>query len=185
VFTLPARRQALTRALLAAATTTLVMTVPAAPASAKLYKSYITDAEGDVDDAGSDIVETRIAYNRKTGAISVKLTTSEAIDETDSSSFFSVVVSNLAHGKCTKAVFVVIVPFDHLDTPLAATVKGDTHGKFRRGTGSSDDNVYNFRVKHHSLGGFTPGCSYAATGTVPDGGDGVPVDETTYNNGFS
>lgn len=156
------------------------------PAAAKTFQASITDPAGDADDGSQDIVSTRVAYNRRTGAISVTLTTSEPIDPSDHDAGFAVALSNLEGGKCKKAVLVIAGVFSTPKFVIGQTVSGGVMGKVRLGKGELDDTTFSMRVRHRSLAGKTVGCAVAAVTTVETDENVRPtiLDQTKGDDGF-
>lgn len=154
------------------------------PAAAKTFKAYITDEEGDAPDGSQDIVNTRVAYNRKTGAISVSLTTKDPIDPEGHDALFAVAFSNLSGGKCKAGVMMVGGYLSSPERVVGFAYRGNTKERF--GKGVIDENKFTFRVRHRSLSGKTVGCVIAGM-AGPDADLADPssfLDITKGNDGF-
>lgn len=166
------------------AATAVLALVPGA-ASAKTFSAHWTDPSGDAKSA-VDIVSARIAYNRKTGALSGAVTVSGSID-TSSNATVAIGLSDLVNGKCYKPLLMAGAVFSHPDVSFGdrLTATGGVVGKIHFGTASQTDNAMSFRVKDKSLSGKTVGCAVALVMNIPtDGSKPTILDETDANNGF-
>ena len=153
-----------------------------APAVAKTFTSRITDRSGDAPTGAVDITKARVAVNRKTGALSVTLTTKDAIDAAANDALFQVLLSDLKDGKCQKATVIITALFSAPGVVEARTVKAGKIGKPRMGRGSIDGDTFSLRVKLSAFSGRTPGCAYAVL--LSAGEDQTPLDETEGDDGF-
>ncbi|MDQ8047165.1 MAG: hypothetical protein AAGC46_14160 [Solirubrobacteraceae bacterium] len=169
----------------------LLLTIGAAlalpsSASAKVFVSHFTDQTGDGRTAGTDITNVRVAYNRKSGALSATLTVDGTIDTT-ANQVFVVFLSDLVGGKCQQATTMIGGVFSHPDEAVAQRMRnGKGIGKQYVGDASlDDDNTFTVKVKSRALAGLTPGCAFAAIATSKVSGDLDKVyDQTKSNNGF-
>lgn len=147
-------------ALLLAAT---ALVAPSA-AQAKTFKVGIDDVAGDGTSGDSrDMVGARVAYNRKTGAISMTVRMNAEIELDDRPTIVTAVLSDYRNGRCERAVLQIAgTPSDPTAT-MASTIKPNgKEGKARDGGGNIDGDVFNLRVRHRSLAGKTVGCVYIA-----------------------
>ncbi|MDO9354720.1 MAG: hypothetical protein Q7T55_13565 [Solirubrobacteraceae bacterium] len=152
-------------------------------ASAKTFVANVSDASGDADKSTTDIVKARIAYNRKTGAVSVSVAMKSKIDATNDDAIVSVVFSDLKNGKCQKATMIVSAILSLPGGAVATTMKKGKRGTDHGGSSSVDGQRLNMRVKAKALSGRTPGCTYVVLFRNDEGR--ATLDETKGNDGFS
>lgn len=133
-------------------------------AHAKTFKVGIDDIAGDGKSSDSrDMVGARVAYNRKSGAISMTVRMNADYELESRRTLISASISNLVNGRCQRAVLDIAAGTDDPATPVAATVAANGKlGKYRYGSGNIDGDVFNIRVRHRSLSGRTVGCVYVA-----------------------
>ncbi len=145
-------------ALLLAAT---ALVTPSA-AQAKTFKVGIDDVAGDGTSGDSrDMVGARVAYNRKTGAISMTVRMNAEIALDDRPTVVTAGISNVVNGKCGRLVMQIVGTTE--DPTATAGMLVDAKGKpgkIRLGKGNVDGDVFNLRARHRSLAGKTPGCVF-------------------------
>ncbi len=183
--TLHLSRPALLRGAALTLATSLALVAPQA-ASAKTFVARMKDKSGDAKNESTDITKVRVAYNRKSGAISITLTTKGDIDASNDDGIVRIVFSDLKNGKCQKATMVATAVLSVPGVAIASTFKNGTEGKVRYGTSQIESNELSMRIKHKSFSGKTPGCTYAAIVTNADKAEDVDlIDETNGNDGFA
>ncbi|MBO9532834.1 MAG: hypothetical protein J7513_07670 [Solirubrobacteraceae bacterium] len=178
------RRGRLRGALLAAALGTVSLAGLPTAASAKTFVASFEDRTGDGKPDARDVVEGRIAYNRKSGALSATVRmNADILDEEDDAIVF-VIVSDLRNGKCYRAIFTIGTVISDPSVPVAW--KGGLDAakpKQKYGSGSIEGDTIKMRVKAKSHGGQTPGCT--AIVVVSRGDSPKIIDETPIENGFA
>jgi len=170
----------------------------ATQASATTFTARITDPAGDAREATPDIVAARIAYNRRTGALSFSVTMADAIDVKATPAFVAIGFGGLKHGHCsddwTVAAWMELLP-PH-DPPKASSGEFELIGAslFRgtngqasaaaRGKQVIDGDTISMRARSRKLGGLHPGCALVGIVTTLEG-DNDGNDVTKGNAGFS
>lgn len=153
-----------------------------AGAQAKTFNARFSDPEGDAKPAARDITAGRVAYNRKTGALSATITAAADFAEEREDAIVVVVVSDLVNGRCRRIRMSMGVALSDPGVPVA--FKGETTtGKRFLGRGSLEGDTLKMRVKAKSLSGQTPGCTAVYIGTTDD--ESVIIDQTPIDNGFA
>lgn len=159
----------------------VVGTLPA-QAEAKTFKARFSDPEGDAKPAARDITAGRVAYNRKTGALSASVTVAADFAEERDDAIVVLVVSDLVKGRCRAVRITMGVALSDPAVPVAW--RGEAgQGKQRLGAGSLEGNVLNMRVKAKSLAGLTPGCT--AFFIAENSDQQRLIDDTPIENGFA
>lgn len=176
------RRFALPSAVVLASVAALAL--PGA-ASAKTFVSHVPDPTGDAKASSHDIKSVRVAYNRRSGALSVSLTVAGSIDQNSDDGVF-VYLSDLVNGKCQKPVMLIGGVFSHGNGAVAQRMNGTgVIGNQYDGTGSVDGDTFSLRVKNRALAGTTVGCTGALIASAPPKGEKPTIfDKTTGNDGF-
>lgn len=163
-------------AVLAAA---LLAAVPAG-ADAKTFKARFSDPKGDAKPAARDITAGRVAYNRKTGALSASVTVAEDFAEERDDAVVVLVVSDLVKGRCRAVRLTMGVALSDPAVPIAWKGEKST-GNDKLGAGSIEGNTLNMRVKAKAFSGLTPGCT--AFFIVDESQE--LIDDTPIENGFA
>lgn len=152
--------------LCAGAALLLTATALAAPsaAQAKTFKVGIDDVAGDGKSGDSrDMVGARVAYNRKTGAISMTVRMNAEIALDDRPTIVTALLSDYVNGRCQRGVLQIVGTTADPTASAAFTLKPNgKEGKLRDGGGNVDGDVFNLRVRHRSFSGKTVGCVYIA-----------------------
>lgn len=149
-------------------------------AEAKVFVSPFTDAKGDAP-AARDITKVRVAYNRKTGALSATVTVAKDYADREDVSAVFVGVSDLVNGRCRQGKLTLMASTADPAVPFAWVGNYDER-KVKAGTGFIDGTTLKMRVKAKQFSGLTPGCAIAGILTTDD--DPTPLDLTDENNGF-
>ena len=149
-------------------------------AHAKTFIAPITDPAGDSTVDARDIISGRIAYNRKSGAMSATVQVAADFADEHDDAFVYAVISDLVGGRCRKPVLTI---GGQLSDPSAAMAAREDQGPIYRGRGSLDGTTYKMRVKAKRLSGVTPGC---AAIVIVGGGEQDPqiYDTTAEDSGF-
>jgi hypothetical protein len=151
--------------------------VPAA-ASAKAVTAKVTDDPGDAPASAVDIITTRVAYNRTKGAVSITLTTQEAIDPVAQDAALSVVFlaqKGKKTGQCGNALLSVAGQFSKPAEGIAVTVNGSKLGKPRPAKGVVAGSTFTLTAKNSAFKKLNVGCAYVSLDTAD--ADGTPLDE--------
>jgi hypothetical protein len=169
-------------ALMAGALALATLAATPGPAAAKTFVASFKDSTGDSTSDARDIVSARVAYNRRSGALSASVKMNAALGDVREDAVVIVLVSDLVNGKCRKVRMTMGATLSDPSVPIAWP--GSTHGKRQwNGTGSIDGDTISMRVKAKGLSGHTPGCTAIFVTSVGD----VPtlLDDTPDNNGFA
>lgn len=151
-------------------------------AEAKTFNARFSDPEGDARPAARDIIAGRVAYNRKSGALSATVTAAADFAEERADAIVVVIVSDLVKGRCRKVRMTMGVPLSDPGVPVAW--KGETTtGKRYLGAGSLEGDTLKMRVKAKALSGLTPGCT--AFFIVSNDESQTLLDDTPIENGFA
>lgn len=176
-----ANRTSVRGAVVGAALAGTLLAMPGA-AQAKTFNARFDDPSGDSTSDARDIVSGRVAYNRKTGALSATVEVGADFADESQDAVVVVMVSDLVNGKCRKGVLSMGGLLSDPSVPVAW--KGATgSGKQHLGSGTLDGSVYSMRVKAKGLAGLTPGCTMIAI-TQRDKPYSL-LDQTAENNGFA
>jgi hypothetical protein len=151
-------------------------------AQAKTFNARFSDPEGDAKPAARDITAGRVAYNRKSGALSATVQVAADYAESREDAIVVVIVSDLVRGRCRAVRMTLGVALSDPAVPMAW--KGETQtGKRYLGSGSIEGDTLKLRVKSKALSGQTPGCTMIYLATAED--EPTIIDQTAIDNGFA
>lgn len=161
--------------------TALLATLPAG-AQAKTFNARFSDPEGDASPSARDITAGRVAYNRKSGALSATINVAADFAEERDDAVVVVIVSDLVRGRCRAVRMTMGVLLSDPSVPVAWKGAGDPKKKYL-GSGSLEGDTLKLRVKAKGLSGQTPGCTMIYIASQGDNAD--LIDETAMDNGFA
>lgn len=164
----------------AVATAALFAAVPGT-AEAKTFIASFEDPSGDGPSDARDIVSGRVAYNRKSGALSATIEVGADFAEERSDALMVMIVSDLVNGRCRKVSMTMGALISDPAVPVAWKGIGTPKHKYY-GTGSLEGSTYKMRVKSKGLAGKTPGCTAFALMSPDD--TATVYDDTDISNGF-
>lgn len=150
-------------------------------AEAKTFVAPITDPAGDAKVDARDILSGRIAYNRKSGALSATVDVAADFADVRDDAIVYIILSDLVDGRCHKVSLTIGGLLSDPAVPLAWKGSGAPKKKYL-GTGVLEGATYKMRVKAKGLAGITPGCT--AIALVSTGEDATLFDDTDIRNGF-
>ncbi len=153
-----------------------------AGAQAKTFKARFSDPKGDAKPAARDITAGRVAYNRKTGALSATLTVASDFAEEREDAVVVLLVSDLVKGRCRRVRITMGAALSDPAVPVAWKGERST-GDDKLGAGSVEGSVLTMRVKSKAFSGLTPGCTAFYIVSTDD--SQKLIDDTPIENGFA